>query len=368
MRLLLCVVLALFMLLPVARADDFVDAYAAVEREAALPFLDGAEPAGLVPQVAESFEPTTPPTPPVITGDLIPDESLGPPSGFPAQIAEPTRVTVPLPPLGELPYAALAEGTNWGSAIMGIRPPMESPMSSRDPNYDPFQNIAGYEEYAHSFIDANSDEDVYRIKARIDAELKRKEYIASTGIYGDLAMLLAKLADPLSFILALVGAYMARRWWHLLLVVLVVAATVETVLSATQITHQWGEGLIIGCLASSIQACVCYLATRRLGRRKARVGVDPPAFESPSGRLAANTRYVAEIAAESAVSSAVSAVALTDKVAGAVAAIKARTAINGVLGRGTSESKLRELRELFEKELITSEEYAAARKSVLERL
>jgi len=42
----------------------------------------------------------------------------------------------------------------------------------RDPDFDPFNSIEGYEEYAFRFVDADSQEEVNWIKSKIDQHLK----------------------------------------------------------------------------------------------------------------------------------------------------------------------------------------------------
>lgn len=63
--------------------------------------------------------------------------------------------------------------------------------------YEPFDNIQGYEDFADSFSDAVSPEDVARVKARVDAERRDKEAIAAAGWAGMAASFTSGLVDPL---------------------------------------------------------------------------------------------------------------------------------------------------------------------------
>jgi hypothetical protein len=47
-----------------------------------------------------------------------------------------------------------------------------------DPNYDPFGDIGGYEDFADRFIMSRSAGETWRIKARIDRENERNELLA----------------------------------------------------------------------------------------------------------------------------------------------------------------------------------------------
>lgn len=65
-----------------------------------------------------------------------------------------------------------------------------------DPGFDPLDHIAGYEDWADNFSDAQTPGDVVRIKRRIDRENLAKDTIASAGAKGIVASFAAGLADP----------------------------------------------------------------------------------------------------------------------------------------------------------------------------
>jgi hypothetical protein len=73
-------------------------------------------------------------------------------------------------------------------------------MAPFNPNYDPFANIAGYEDYARSFLGANDENDVAHVKSRIDAERRRDELLSQGGFRGVLATLGAGALDPINLI------------------------------------------------------------------------------------------------------------------------------------------------------------------------
>lgn len=127
-----------------------------------MPFLDESQPTGLVPQ------------------GFAPSPSTAGPSSF-----------------TDLVGAAFTRDNTLGAlANTAAQPAMSAPNKA----YDPFQNITGYEEYAHAFIGANSDEDVSHVKSRIDAENRRSDMLGSAGWKGVAADLVAGATDPINLI------------------------------------------------------------------------------------------------------------------------------------------------------------------------
>jgi hypothetical protein len=175
-----------------------------------MPFSEGAEPAGLAPQLAPELQ-----------------------------------VTAPAPPFGKLFQAAVERDNPYVSTIEAARQPAAAPF---DANYDPFKNIQGYEDYASSFVGANSDDDVLHVKTRIDSERRRSDLLASGGWRGTVAAIGAGLADPL-MLLPIGGELVAvTRAGRLVEGALRTGATFggltaaqEAVLGSTQITRPFGE-------------------------------------------------------------------------------------------------------------------------------
>lgn len=73
---------------------------------------------------------------------------------------------------------------------------------------DPFANIAGYEDFASSFIGADTDADVRRIKTKIDRERADRETLGAAGGEGVVAALAAGLFDPVNLIP--IGGFLAK--------------------------------------------------------------------------------------------------------------------------------------------------------------
>lgn len=67
-------------------------------------------------------------------------------------------------------------------------------------DYDPFDKIDGYEDYAASFAFANNDDEVAKIKRIIDRERKDRETVASAGLPGMAASFAAGIFDPINLL------------------------------------------------------------------------------------------------------------------------------------------------------------------------
>jgi hypothetical protein len=91
------------------------------------------------------------------------------------------------------------------SALSGDRDPAPGVQA---PEFDPFEQIEGYEPWARAFIDADSPEEVARIKGRIDQELQDEQTLAAAGLGGFAATLAAGFLDPI--ILVPVGGAAAK--------------------------------------------------------------------------------------------------------------------------------------------------------------
>lgn len=128
--------------------------------------------------------------------DGIPDDQTEP-SGLPPQGDYKLDITTPTPSFGRLLDAAFAESNIAGSVQESRQYRLGSTF---DPSFDPFQNIEGYEDYATSFVDANNDEDVFRVKSKIDAERRRDDLLSAGGAYGVAAEIIAGMADPINLI------------------------------------------------------------------------------------------------------------------------------------------------------------------------
>lgn len=127
-----------------------------------MPFMDEAQPAGLLPQGAPEV-----------------------------------RYESATPPFGKLLEAAFERENSMGSLIEQVS---QGPAAPYDKSFDPWAHIKGYEDYAESFMETNSLEDVARMKGRIDKERQRAALLASGGALGMAAEVVAGIADPINLI------------------------------------------------------------------------------------------------------------------------------------------------------------------------
>lgn len=102
------------------------------------------------------------------------------------------------PGAGETLKAAFRqENTVWSALTYGLS---NSAESEYNPDFDPFEHISGYEDYAEAFTDANTLDDINKIKSQIDKELQDKEILASAGVLGTVSSVAAGLLDPINLI------------------------------------------------------------------------------------------------------------------------------------------------------------------------
>ncbi|WP_417825319.1 hypothetical protein [Thalassospira povalilytica] len=67
-------------------------------------------------------------------------------------------------------------------------------------SFDPFSDIAGYEDFSESFAFANNDDEVAEIKRIIDREQKDRETVAAAGLPGMAASFGAGILDPINLV------------------------------------------------------------------------------------------------------------------------------------------------------------------------
>ena len=118
--------------------------------------------------------------------------------------------------------------------------------------YNPFDNDAadlkGYEDYADSFIDAGSPDEMRAIKSRIDRQMQDRQYLAETGGAGTISSLAMGLIDPINLASMFVpagavvrGGEVAATAGRFALANAVGGVASEAALSATQETRTLGE-------------------------------------------------------------------------------------------------------------------------------
>lgn len=74
------------------------------------------------------------------------------------------------------------------------------PQAPAVPGFDPFDHIEGYEDYARQFLNADSPDDVARIRSQIDRELRDRDTLAAAGTAGVLAQIAAGILDPVNLV------------------------------------------------------------------------------------------------------------------------------------------------------------------------
>lgn len=104
------------------------------------------------------------------------------------------------PEWGELMSAAFKRENTVGALGVSYAQGTNNPATPYDASFDPWSDIKGYEDFASSFIPANSLEDVARIKAKIDNERHQAELLDAGGWRGTVAQLVAGIADPINLI------------------------------------------------------------------------------------------------------------------------------------------------------------------------
>ena len=93
---------------------------------------------------------------------------------------------------------------------------------------------------------------------------------------------LGHFLDPIGFVIAILGSVFITKWWQILLVGLITASIVETLLIMTQYTRIWGEGIIIGSVASCVHAAIGYAAVRAFKGRQRNNKTQADPMNTPS--------------------------------------------------------------------------------------
>lgn len=120
------------------------------------------------------------------------------------------------------------------------------------PDYNPLQDIAGYERYATSFRDTESPEEVVAVKRRIDRELEDRKLLDAAGAEGLVAQIAAGVVDPINLVPVggsvarsiSLGRDVARSAGRAAATGTAVAAAAEGTLQATQETRTAGESMM----------------------------------------------------------------------------------------------------------------------------
>ncbi|HLO76087.1 MAG TPA: hypothetical protein VK196_06500, partial [Magnetospirillum sp.] len=241
-------------------------------------------------------------------GGLAPQAPIGPDVAPPDFFAE----TLPAAFRQNNPVVSAAE---WAASRFQPRTPYDEAPS---PAFDPFRDIAGYEEHADSFVGAENATDVGRIKRRIDRERADRATLGAAGWEGAAASLAAGLVDPINLIPVGGAVHVAGRLGWTSVRGAAVAGTAgllsstasESLLHATQETRDWSESVrgigwataisgILGGAAPLVRAGMLHgKEAVAIGRDRRAIGsLYESALADPEGKAFGSTadRHVMEL-------------------------------------------------------------------------
>ena len=74
-----------------------------------------------------------------------------------------------------------------------------------------------------------------------------------------LAIFIAKLVSPFPIIVGIIGAFLSKSWWHIIITAMVAASISEFLLSSSQVTRSFnGFVFMIGVLAAAVWAALAF--------------------------------------------------------------------------------------------------------------
>lgn len=77
------------------------------------------------------------------------------------------------------------------------------------------------------------------------------------------AVFVAKFLSPIPIVVAIIGAFWSRAWWHVAITAVVAATIGEVLLSATQVTRSFNPAIfLIGVLAAGVWAALAFWIKR----------------------------------------------------------------------------------------------------------
>ena len=83
-----------------------------------------------------------------------------------------------------------------------------------------------------------------------------------------IAVLLAKTLDPIGFLIVLVISLFSRKKWIIPISAIFSSIIIESILTSSQISRNWGESIIPGLIASSVHAIICYFIINLFRKNK----------------------------------------------------------------------------------------------------
>lgn len=85
-----------------------------------------------------------------------------------------------------------------------------------------------------------------------------------------LVILVIKALDPIGLVIAAIGGFFMRVWWHVLLVAAVEAIIVQLILMSTQITRAFSQGLVISFAAALLNVSIVFGIVKYWRHRKSK--------------------------------------------------------------------------------------------------
>ena len=83
-----------------------------------------------------------------------------------------------------------------------------------------------------------------------------------------LAIIIAKLLDPVSVIITVIVVLFSRSAWIVPVAAIVAALSVESMLVSTQFSRNFGDGIVLGLVASMIHATIAFKIVNKIRKGK----------------------------------------------------------------------------------------------------
>lgn len=230
------------------------------------------------------------------------DPQARPREGLPGAIPQPQARRRP----GALD--TLAAAFRQSNLASSLRERLNEPalVAAPQTDYDPLDDIAGFEEYAARFLESKSPERTARIKQRIRSELADRDTLQRAGGWGLAASLGAGVVDPATVIsmgIPVLGEARAARVGSLVLSQLSIDTASEVAFHGLQETRTTGESLINVGASTVLAGVLGTLATRMpraeldaLGKRldaelrtPSAVNLEPPDSTAGAAQVARTT-------------------------------------------------------------------------------
>ena len=78
------------------------------------------------------------------------------------------------------------------------------------------------------------------------------------------------LLDPIAFLIAFIVVLFSRSKWIILVAAIAETVLSEAIVTSTQVTRDFGDGLAVGFVAALIHATVAYLIVTKFRNRKSK--------------------------------------------------------------------------------------------------